>query len=182
MHKSSNDRIWFFGCRKCAGITYQSTMGHRWDRSARRVEKLRARLDWRAHALDRCLATSEVAGTQRTQIRVCVTVCSTRDGLRVAFWANWQMTYPLVGRQLTSCPRFLGRRPLRNTAVPGQNGRALTRIYSSSAPQYALRRLVRTARWPNRTQGRRDCFGEPAIALRCQMRLVGKYVVRDVHE
>jgi hypothetical protein len=42
--------------------------------------------------------------------------------------------------------------------------------------------LVRTARWPNRTQGRRDCFGEPAIALRCQMRLVGKYVVRDVHE
>jgi hypothetical protein len=103
-------------------------MGHRWDRSARRVEKLRARLDWRAHALDRCLATSEVAGTQRTQIRVCVTVCSTRDGLRVAFWANWQMTYPLIGRQLTSCPRFLGRRPLRNTAVPGQNGRALTRI------------------------------------------------------
>jgi hypothetical protein len=34
--------------RKCAGITYQSTMGHRWDRSARRFEKLRARLDWRA--------------------------------------------------------------------------------------------------------------------------------------
>src|SRR5262249_37028807 len=24
------DRIWFFSCRKCAGITYQSTMGHRW--------------------------------------------------------------------------------------------------------------------------------------------------------
>ena len=24
-------------------------MGHRWDRSARRVEKLRARLEWRAH-------------------------------------------------------------------------------------------------------------------------------------
>jgi hypothetical protein len=44
-----SDRIWFFRCRKCAGITYQSTMGHRWDRSARRVEKLRARLDWRAH-------------------------------------------------------------------------------------------------------------------------------------
>ena len=41
--------IWFFSCRKCAGITYQSTMGHRWDRSARRVEKLRARLEWRAH-------------------------------------------------------------------------------------------------------------------------------------
>ena len=41
-----SDRIWFFRCRKCAGITYQSTMGHRWDRSARRVEKLRARLDW----------------------------------------------------------------------------------------------------------------------------------------
>jgi hypothetical protein len=28
-----SDRIWFFTCRKCAGITYQSTMGHRWDRS-----------------------------------------------------------------------------------------------------------------------------------------------------
>jgi hypothetical protein len=41
-----NDRIWFFICRKCAGVTYQSTMGHRWDRSARRVEKLRARLQW----------------------------------------------------------------------------------------------------------------------------------------
>jgi hypothetical protein len=40
-------RIWFFTCRTCAGITYQSTMGHRWDRSARRVEKLRARLQWR---------------------------------------------------------------------------------------------------------------------------------------
>jgi hypothetical protein len=45
----ANDRIWFFTCRKCAGITYQSTMGHRWDRSARRVEKLRARLEWGAH-------------------------------------------------------------------------------------------------------------------------------------
>jgi hypothetical protein len=44
-----NPRIWFFTCRKCSGITYQSTMGHRWDRSARRVEKLRARLEWRAH-------------------------------------------------------------------------------------------------------------------------------------
>jgi hypothetical protein len=42
------DRIFFFSCRKCAGITYQSTMGHRWDRSARRVEKLRARLKWGA--------------------------------------------------------------------------------------------------------------------------------------
>ena len=31
-----SDRIWFFACRKCAGLTYQSTMGHRWDRS--RVE------------------------------------------------------------------------------------------------------------------------------------------------
>jgi hypothetical protein len=37
---------WFLSCRKCAGITYQSTMGHRWDRSARHVEKLRARLQW----------------------------------------------------------------------------------------------------------------------------------------
>jgi hypothetical protein len=36
-------RPWLFSCRKCAGITYQSTMGHRWDRSARRMEKLRAR-------------------------------------------------------------------------------------------------------------------------------------------
>jgi hypothetical protein len=43
-----DDRIWFFHCRKCAGITYQSTMGHRWDRSARRIEKLRARLKWGA--------------------------------------------------------------------------------------------------------------------------------------
>jgi hypothetical protein len=42
----ANDRIWFFSCRKCAGVTYQSTMGHRWDRSVRRVEKLRARLQW----------------------------------------------------------------------------------------------------------------------------------------
>jgi hypothetical protein len=42
-------RIWFFACRKCVGITYQSTMGHRWDRSARRIEKLRARLRWRAY-------------------------------------------------------------------------------------------------------------------------------------
>jgi hypothetical protein len=39
-----SDRIWLFNCRKCTGITYQSTMGHRWDRSARKVEKLRARL------------------------------------------------------------------------------------------------------------------------------------------
>jgi hypothetical protein len=44
-----SDRIWFFTCRKCAGITYQSTMGHRWDRSARRIEKLRVRLQWRAN-------------------------------------------------------------------------------------------------------------------------------------
>jgi hypothetical protein len=41
-------RLCFFACRKCAGITYQSTMGHRWDRSARRAEKLRARLRWGA--------------------------------------------------------------------------------------------------------------------------------------
>src|SRR5262249_4813150 len=40
--------IWFFTCRACAGITYLSTLGHRWDRSARRIEKLRARLQWRA--------------------------------------------------------------------------------------------------------------------------------------
>ena len=39
----------FFSCRSCAGITYQSTMGHRWDRSARRIEKLRVRLQWRAN-------------------------------------------------------------------------------------------------------------------------------------
>jgi hypothetical protein len=32
---------------KCAGINYQSTMGHRWDRS--RLEKLRVRLQWRAN-------------------------------------------------------------------------------------------------------------------------------------
>ena len=43
-----SDRIWFFTCRQCAGITYQSTIGHRWDRSARRVEKLRARLQSQA--------------------------------------------------------------------------------------------------------------------------------------
>jgi hypothetical protein len=47
-YTDDDHRISFFSCRKCAGITYQSTMGHRWDRSARRVEKLRARLGWRA--------------------------------------------------------------------------------------------------------------------------------------
>jgi hypothetical protein len=46
-YENHHYRIWFFTCRNCAGITYQSTMGHRWDRSARRVEKLRARLQWR---------------------------------------------------------------------------------------------------------------------------------------
>src|SRR5262245_24536931 len=40
--------ISFFMCRTCVGLTYQSTMGHRWDRSARRVEKLRAQLKWSA--------------------------------------------------------------------------------------------------------------------------------------
>jgi hypothetical protein len=34
-----SDRIWFFRCRKCAGITYQSTMGHRWDRARRKVTR-----------------------------------------------------------------------------------------------------------------------------------------------
>ena len=34
-----NDRIWFFRCRECADITYQSTMGHRWDRSALQVRR-----------------------------------------------------------------------------------------------------------------------------------------------
>jgi len=47
-YTGQHHRIWFFSCRKCAGITYQSTMGHRWDRSARRVEKLRAQLQWGA--------------------------------------------------------------------------------------------------------------------------------------
>jgi hypothetical protein len=47
-YRADHHEIWFFTCRKCAGVTYQSTMGHRWDRSARRVEKLRARLQWRA--------------------------------------------------------------------------------------------------------------------------------------
>lgn len=47
-YANEHHHIWFFTCRNCAGITYQSTMGHRWDRSARRVEKLRARLKWRA--------------------------------------------------------------------------------------------------------------------------------------
>jgi hypothetical protein len=46
---SAYHHIWFFVCRHCAGITYQSTMGHRWDRSARRIEKLRARLQWGAN-------------------------------------------------------------------------------------------------------------------------------------
>jgi ribosomal protein S27E len=50
LYARSSDRIWFFSCQKCADITYQSTMGHRWDRSARRIEKLRARLQWGAHA------------------------------------------------------------------------------------------------------------------------------------
>jgi hypothetical protein len=47
-YTSHHHHIGFFKCRKCAGITYQSTMGHRWDRSARRVEKLRAQLRWGA--------------------------------------------------------------------------------------------------------------------------------------
>jgi len=47
--RHGNPRTWFFSCRKCGGITYQSTMGHRWDRSARRVEKLHTRLQWGAH-------------------------------------------------------------------------------------------------------------------------------------
>ena len=47
-HNSTHHQIWFFACRQCAGITYQSTMGHRWDRSARRIEKLRGRLQWNA--------------------------------------------------------------------------------------------------------------------------------------
>jgi hypothetical protein len=48
LYARAYDRIFFFSCHKCAGITYQSTMGHRWDRSARRIEKLRARLKWGA--------------------------------------------------------------------------------------------------------------------------------------
>jgi hypothetical protein len=48
-YTSAYHHIWFFVCRACAGITYQSTMGHRWDRSARRIEKLRARLQWGAN-------------------------------------------------------------------------------------------------------------------------------------
>jgi hypothetical protein len=48
LYARNTDRIWFFSCRKCSGITYQSTMGHQWDRSARTVEKLRARLQWAA--------------------------------------------------------------------------------------------------------------------------------------
>jgi hypothetical protein len=47
-YENHHYRIWCFACRNCVGITYQSTMGHRWDRSARRVEKLRARLEWQA--------------------------------------------------------------------------------------------------------------------------------------
>ena len=45
-YNSLYHQIWFFRCRMCAGVTYQSTMGHRWDRSARRIEKLRLRLQW----------------------------------------------------------------------------------------------------------------------------------------
>jgi hypothetical protein len=48
-YTSASHHIWFFICRECAGITYQSTMGHRWDRSARRIEKLRLRLQWGAY-------------------------------------------------------------------------------------------------------------------------------------
>jgi hypothetical protein len=47
--ESRHYHIWFFSCWRCAGITYQSTMGHRWDRSARRIGKLRARLQWSAN-------------------------------------------------------------------------------------------------------------------------------------
>jgi len=48
-YNSAHHQIWFFTCRKCAGLTYQSTMGHRWDRSARRIERLRVQLDWKAN-------------------------------------------------------------------------------------------------------------------------------------
>jgi hypothetical protein len=47
-YEHDHHRIWFFSCRKCTGTAYQSTMGHRWDRSARAIEKLRARLGWQA--------------------------------------------------------------------------------------------------------------------------------------
>lgn len=59
-----SDRIWFFSCGKCAGITYQSTMGHRWDRSARRIEKLRARLEW--HGADDTVPTKPRGMHERT--------------------------------------------------------------------------------------------------------------------
>jgi hypothetical protein len=32
LYARANDRVFFFSCHKCAGITYQATMGHRWDR------------------------------------------------------------------------------------------------------------------------------------------------------
>jgi hypothetical protein len=48
-YENHHYRIWCFACRNCAGVTYQSTIGHRWDRSARRIEKLRARLQWGAN-------------------------------------------------------------------------------------------------------------------------------------
>jgi hypothetical protein len=75
-----SDRIWFFFCSACVGITYQSTMGHRWDRSARKVEKLRARLQWALTVP--CLSSRE----------------GCTSGRIVEFWARWPTTRLLENR------------------------------------------------------------------------------------
>jgi hypothetical protein len=74
------DRIFFFSCRKCAGIAYQSTMGHRWDRSARRIEKLRSRLAWGAHGP--CRSSREACRRERTDV----------------FWGCWRTMRPCETR------------------------------------------------------------------------------------
>ena len=110
-----SDRIWFFGCRKCAGITYQSTMGHRWDRSARRIEKLRARLQWRDNGTEpirprgmhertyqRILGTrlprgcSKTGRELRSQIQARSAPRSSVAAVPKQVWGAWWMAGPLT--------------------------------------------------------------------------------------
>jgi hypothetical protein len=63
----ANDRIWFFRCRKCAGITYQSTMGHRWDRARRAVSRSCA-LGSNGERAALCRSSREVCMSGRTSL------------------------------------------------------------------------------------------------------------------
>jgi len=94
----ANDRIWFFSCRKCAGITYQSTMGHRWDRSARRVEKLRNRLDWAAQGTVPIKPRGMHERTYQRILRVMpITRPCERRGRVMLESTNHESTLPIYG-------------------------------------------------------------------------------------